>query len=111
MGLGIVHSVSVTCDQRTYLFPMRIRLEELRRIIQEDLKNVHSKHEKTVKGSTVLRKIHDAPGVMESLTMIDDPKELAHIIEALIDAVPIVRKGEVLRALGIVQRHEKKARR
>jgi len=90
---------------------MKIRIGELRKIVQEDLKNVHSKHEKTVTGSTVLRKMHDAPGVMEALTMIEDPKELAQVIEALIDAVPIVRRDEVLHALGIVQRHERKTRR
>jgi hypothetical protein len=55
--------------------------------------------------------MHDAPGVMEALMMIEDPKELAQIIEALLDAVPIVRRDEVLRALGIVQRHERKTRR
>lgn len=90
---------------------MKIKVGELRKLVQEDLKNVHSKHEKTVTGSTVLRRMHDAPGVMESLSTIEDPKELAQIIEALIDAVPIVRRDDVLRALGMVQRHERKTRK
>lgn len=90
---------------------MKIKVGELRKLVQEDLKNVHSKHEKTVTGSIVLRRMHDAPGVMESLSTIEDPKELAQIIEALIDAVPIVRRDDVLRALGMVQRHERKTRK
>ena len=104
---------------------MRITLSDLRRIIREvaeatgaaaqgvsppvreDLKNVGGRHEKTVAGSTVLRKMHDAPGVMEALAAVDSPKELAHVIEAIIDAVPVVRRDEVLKALSTVTRHEK----
>ena len=90
---------------------MKIRLSELRRmvaeILKEDLKNVGSKHQKTVAGTAVLKKIHDAPGVLNSLMSVNDPKELAHVIEALIDAVPMVKRSDVLAALGMVQRHER----
>ena len=97
---------------------MKIRESDLRYLIretandilfriQEDLKNVGGRHERTAAGSIVLRKMHDAPGVMEALTKIKDPKELAHIIEAIIDAVPIVRRDEVLQSLTKVTRHER----
>jgi len=90
---------------------MRIEISQLRQVVRdviaEDLKNVHSKHEKTTAGSAALRLIHDAPGVMEALSNITSPKELAHIIEAIIDAVPVVRRADVLHALTMVTRHEK----
>lgn len=83
----------------------------LREMISEDLKNIYSKHKKTVDSQFVLKKIHDAPGVMDALTKINNPAELAAVIEALIDACPIVKKHEVLRAIGTVQKHEKTTRR
>ena len=94
---------------------MKISVNDLRKIIREearaalveDLKNVGGKHEKTVAGSTALRKMHDAPGVLDALAQINSATELAHVIEALIDAVPVVRRGDVLKALSIVGRHEK----
>jgi HEAT repeat protein len=90
---------------------MKIQLGELRKLVrealEEDLKNVGSKHQKTVGGTIVLKKMHDAPGVLDSLTDIKDPRELAQVIEALIDSVPMVKRADVLRALGIVARHER----
>lgn len=90
---------------------MRIQVSQLRQavrdVIEEDLKNVHGKHERTTAGSIALRRMHDAPGVMEALADITSPKELAHVIEAIIDAVPVVRRDDLLRALNIVTRHEK----
>lgn len=80
-------------------------------IIAEDLKNVRSQHEKTIAGTTALRRMHDAPGVLEALSQITDPKELAQVIEAIIDAVPMVRRGDVLATLAKVQRHERTTRR
>ena len=101
---------------------MKIRLSDLRDMIREvaeeetppvreDLKNVGARHEKTVSGSVALRKMHDAPGVLEALANIDDPKELAHVIEAIIDAVPVVKRADVLKALTTVTRHERITRR
>ena len=94
---------------------MKIQLSTLRNLIkevlEEDLKNVGSKHEKTVSGSSALRKMHDAPGVLDALSKITDPKELAHVIEALIDAVPVVKRADVLKALGMVSRHERATRK
>jgi len=88
-------------------------LEErlLREVIAEDLKNIYSKHKKTVDSQRALKTIHDAPRVMDALAEINSPTELAAVIEALIDACPIVKKAEVLRALGVVQKHEKTTRR
>jgi hypothetical protein len=92
--------------------PQHSQLRQLiKDVIKEDLKNTRSKHEKTVAGSIALRRMHDAPGVLEALSQITEPRELAHVIEAIIDAVPVVRRDEVLRALLVVQRHEKKTRR
>lgn len=79
----------------------------VRGVVSEDLKNIGGRHEKTVAGSVVLRKMHDAPGVLEALTAVDDPKELVHVIEAIIDASAVVRRDEVLRALQKVARHER----
>jgi hypothetical protein len=44
---------------------------------------------------------------MDALARVGNPKELAHIIEAIIDAVPVVGRAEVLKALTTVARHEK----
>lgn len=90
---------------------MKIELSKLRQLIQETMENVHSKHEKTTAGSVVLRKMHDAPGVLESLSQIDNPRELAHVIEGIIDAVPVVRRADVLEALAKVKHHEREERR
>jgi hypothetical protein len=79
----------------------------VRAAVNEDLKNVGGKHEKTVAGAHVLKMMHDAPGVMDALARVGNPKELAHIIEAIIDAVPVVGRAEVLKALTTVTRHEK----
>lgn len=83
----------------------------LRMLIAEDLKNIYSKHKRTVDSQHVLKMMHDSPGVMDALQKIDKPSELAAVIEALIDACPIVRKGDVMKALGNVQRHERTTRR
>lgn len=97
---------------------MKVRMGDLRKIIressdelEEDLKNVGSKHEKTVAGGHALKMMHDAPGVMEALAGISSPKELAQVIEAIIDAVPIVGRAEVMRALNTVGRHERTNRK
>lgn len=83
----------------------------VRRILSEDLKNVRSKHEKTVAGTTVLRLMHDAQGVLPALSQITSPTEMAQVIEALLDAVPMVSRRDVLEALMKVMRHEKATRR
>lgn len=84
----------------------------LRKFISEDLKNIYSKHElPTTDSKKVLRMMHDAPGVMAALQEIDSPRELAAVLEALIDACPIVKKGDVLGALSKVTSHERKTRR
>lgn len=79
---------------------MKIRLGDLRKIIreaiQEDLKNVGSRHQKTVAGALALRKMHDAPGVLDALSDISNPQELAQIIQATIDAVPITKRAAVI---------------
>ena len=79
--------------------------------VSQDLKNVGSRHEKTVGGTAALRRMHDAPGVLPALSQLHDPKELAQVIQALIDAVPITSRGDVFRALGIVGRHERATHR
>lgn len=85
--------------------------ETVRGLVAEDLKNLGMPHDRTTAGSSALRKMHDAPGVLEALAGITEPRELAHVIEAIIDAVPIVRREDVLKALTTVQRHEKKTHR
>jgi len=91
---------------------MEMKLDELRALIREviaeDLKNVGGRHQRTVRGTSALKKMHDAPGVLKSLSKISDPKELAQVIQALIDAVPITSREDVLRSLGMVTRHERK---
>lgn len=83
----------------------------LRVLISEDLKNIYSKHKQTVDSQHVLKMIHDSPGVLDALQKINKPSELAAVLEALIDACPIVRKYDVMKALGSVQRHERITRR
>lgn len=94
---------------------MKLKLSHLRRIIQEelnqDLKNVHSKHEKTTTGTSVLRKMHDAPGVLASISQLKTPKEVAQVIEAILDAVPMVSRESIFKALETVKRHERATRK
>ena len=93
---------------------MKLKLSHLRRIIQEelnqDLKNVHSKHEKTT-GTSVLRKMHDAPGVLAAISQLKTPKEVAQVIEAILDAVPMVSRESIFKALETVKRHERATRK
>ena len=78
--------------------------------MEEDLKNVGSKHQKTVKGASALKKMHDAPGVMAALSKITKPAELTQVLEALLDAVPVTSRADILKVLRNVTRHEKKTR-
>lgn len=93
---------------------MKVSLKDLRKlireVIEEDLKNVGSTHPDTVAGTSALRMMHNAPGVLASLQKIKSPNELAQVIEALLDAVPVVKRDEVLRALEMVLRHERSTR-
>jgi len=79
----------------------------VREVLKEDLKNVGSRHQRTATGTTILRRMHDAPGVLSSLSSIDDPRELAQVIQAIIDAVPLTSREEISKALNIVTRHER----
>lgn len=83
----------------------------IREVLNEDLKNVYSAHEDTVAGHAALKKMHDSPAVMKALSKIDDPREIAHVIEAELDAMPVVSRATVEKALNIVRRHERKNRR
>lgn len=85
--------------------------QAIREILNEDLKNLGVKHDKTVAGTAVLRKMHNAPGVMDALMGIDTSKEIAHVLEALLDAIPVVRREAVLKALIKVLDHERKTLR
>lgn len=55
--------------------------------------------------------MHDAQGVLPALSQITSPTEMARVIEALLDAVPMVSRRDVLEALMKVMRHEKATRR
>ena len=61
-------------------------------------------------GSAALKKMHDAPGVLSTLQRIKTPSELAQVIEALLDAVPITSREQILHAVDLVLQHERKAR-
>lgn len=90
---------------------MSVEEKLLRELVLEDLKNIYSQHKKTVDSQYVLKMIHDAPGVMDAFQKINKPAELAAVLEAIIDACPIIKKSSVLDALNKVQRHEKTTRR
>lgn len=75
---------------------------------KEQLKNLHSKHEATVDSKRVLEMMAKSKGVMQSIKKIDNPRELAGLLEALIDASGVADKNAVLQALTKVQGHEKK---
>jgi len=90
-------------------------LSELRKIIREmideDLKNPRrSPHKKTAMGTRVLQKMHDAPGVLASLSDVDRPEELTQVIQAINDAVPITGREEILKAIKKVLSHERSTR-
>ena len=104
-------------DKKNIALLRRLVAEEIQYLavrdvsVDEDMKNIYSQHEPTVDSQRVLKMMHNALGVMDSLTKINSPRELAAVIEALIDACPIVRKDEVLGALRKVEKHERKTRR
>lgn len=75
---------------------------------KEQLKNLHSKHEATVDTKRVLEMMAKSKGVMRSIKKIDNPRELAGLLEALIDASGVADKNAVLQTLTKVQGHEKK---
>jgi hypothetical protein len=79
-------------------------------MIDEDLKNVGGRHDKTAKGTRALKKMHDAPGVLASLSDIDRPEELAQVIQAIDDAAPITGREEILKAIKKVLSHERSTR-
>lgn len=84
--------------------------EAVRTFVDEDLKNVRSKHAHTAAGTTALRKMHDAKGVLAALENITQPMELVQVLEAVLDAVSIAGREEVLKALSAVTKHEKTTR-
>jgi hypothetical protein len=92
---------------------VKLTEEQLRSIIREELeteqlKNLHSKHEATVDSKRVLEMMAKSKGVMQSIKKIDNARELAGLLEAIIDASSVGDKGAVLKALMKVQGHEKK---
>ena len=92
---------------------MKLTEEQLRSIIREELeteqlKNLHSKHEATVDSKRVLEMMAKSKGIMQLIKKIDNTKELASLLEALIDSSGVVDKAAVLQALTKVQGHEKK---
>jgi len=92
---------------------MKLTEEQLRSIIREELeteqlKNLHSKHETTVDSKRVLEMMAKSKGIMQLIKKIDNTKELASLLEALIDASGVADKSAVLQALTKVQGHEKK---
>jgi hypothetical protein len=92
---------------------MKLTEAHLRAIIQEELeteqlKNLHSKHEATVDSKRVLEMMAQSKGVMQSIKKIDSARELAGLLEAIIDSSGVADKAAVLQALTKVQGHEKK---
>ena len=81
----------------------RIVAEEVEVAVSEDMKNIGSEHKATVDSSRVLTLMHAAPGLLPALQKITSPAELAHLIEAIIDSVPVVKRADVMAALGAVQ--------
>lgn len=77
-------------------------------IQKEQLKNLHSKHEATVDSKRVLEMMAKSKGVMQSIKKIDNARELAGLLEAIIDSSGVPDKNAVLQALTKVQGHEKK---
>jgi hypothetical protein len=100
-------------DSKDIITCMKLTEEQLRSIIREELeteqlKNLHSKHEATVDSKRVLEMMAKSKGIMQLIKKIDNTKELASLLEALIDSSGVVDKGAVLQALTKVQGHEKK---
>ena len=100
-------------DSKDIITHMKLTEEQLRSIIREELeteqlKNLHSKHEATVDSKRVLEMMAKSKGIMQLIKKIDNTKELASLLEALIDASGVADKSAVLQALTKVQGHEKK---
>ena len=105
----------ITGNYRHMLGPIQFAEDSLWGFIREEvalhkeqLKNLHSKHEATVDTKRGLEMMAKSKGVMRSIKKIDNPRELAGLLEALIDASGVADKNAVLQALTKVQGHEKK---
>ena len=86
---------------------LKLLREMIREVLAEDLKNVGSEHQHTVAGTAAIHKMHNAPGLLDKFTDIKKAKDLAQVIQAIIDSTPITRRAELLKALSIVLRHER----
>lgn len=85
---------------------MKIRLGDLRRLIREHFRHGVTTHEKNPDTKRVMKAMQDSPTLQKSFGSIDTPRELAGIIEELIDATGMSR-DEISQALSILYRHEK----
>jgi hypothetical protein len=88
---------------------MKIRLGELRKMIREHFRHGSAPHQRTTDSKRVLKAMQDSPTLQKAFDTIDQPRELAGIIEELIDATGMSRE-QIQRALSILYRHEKPRR-
>lgn len=85
---------------------MKIRLGDLRKIIREHFRHGGSPHQRTSDSKRVLRAMQDSPTLQHAFDSIDQPRELAGVIEELIDATGMSRE-QIEQALAILYKHEK----
>lgn len=85
---------------------MKIRLGELKKMIREHFRHGASPHQRTSDSKKVLKAMQDNPTLQRAFDVIDEPRELAGVLEELIDATGMPRE-KIQQALAILYRHEK----
>ena len=89
---------------------MKIRIGDLRALIREHFRHGSSPHERTADAVRTLKAMQGSPTLQKAFDSIDRPRELAGVIEELIDATGMSRT-DVEQALAIVFKHEKPRKR
>ena len=89
---------------------MKLRLRDLRLLIREHFRHGSSPHERNPDIKRVLKTMQDNPSLQRAFDTIDKPRELAGVIEELIDATGMSR-DDISQALSIIFRHEKPSKR
>lgn len=85
---------------------MKIRLGDLRALIREHFRHGASPHQRTPDSKKVLKAMQNNPTLQRAFDYLDKPKELAGVLQELIDATGMSRES-IQKALEILYRHEK----
>lgn len=89
---------------------MKMTIDELRQMIREHFRHGVSPHQRTSDSKNVLRAMQDNQRLQKAFDKLDQPRELAGLLEELIDATGPTRE-QIQQALSILYRHERPRRK